>query len=497
MRSLTLSERSQDKGSWRALWVGSAVLIATGVYWAASLIELIAYLLVVVASLASTILWVSRGRAGVPILPALATLHILYYAIPLVRGREDLGEFSEWDLLRAAATVFLYLSAATIASFLFLRKVRAPEKQILGLLSDRQLNNVVFFGLALGTLFLLGTQMGLGYRLGVLFGVVRSVALTAMVIACYFLGVARGRGVVRGKSWFVAASVLTLAVLVSWSSLFLVGGLTFLLAASVGFVTARGRIPWFALGAAIVLVSILHAGKEAMRDRYWQHGQDVGVQSGLLRLPELAIEWFKIGLEEMGNPDSKRSIIDRASLLQILLRVQYLTPGYLDYMRGETYALIPGMLVPRVLSPGKTKSQAGMDRLNIRYGLLTAEGAERTAVGWGLLAEGYANFGYLGVTGIGIFLGLASGALTRASALAAVVSIPTLMAVAVMAGLINIELDLGGIVTSLLQSGVAILVLVGALRLLPQRRGRTPLGSEGISLERRSRGRLAVGPLPK
>ncbi len=465
---LALSKRIQHRTTRKAVWVGSAILLLIGVSWAESLGGLLAYLMVVVASLLPTILWVRQGRPGIPILPAVAALSILYYAIPIVRGREDLGEYSYTDILRAAATVGLYLLVATVASYLLLRRVQAPEKQLAGLISDRQMRNVVFFGLGLGTLFLAASLAGFFSWLGVFFGLARSVALTALVVSCYFLGVARGRRVIRGWSWMLAVCGLALAILISWSSLFLVGGLTFLLAASVGYVAARGRVPWILLGVAIVLVSILHAGKEEMRGRYWQGGQGSGAQTGLLRLPQLAVEWFEIGLEQFGTSKKGRSAIDRASLLQILLRVQYLTPAYIDYLRGDSYALLPGMLIPRFLDPDKTKSQAGMDMLNIRYGILTSEGAEKTAVGWGLIAEAYANFGLLGVGGIGLLIGVASGALTRSSARAAAVSVPTLLAVAVMVGLINLEQDLAGLVTSLLQSTAAVFVLVAVLRFLPQ-----------------------------
>lgn len=499
MSGIGISERRQSRATWRALWIGATLLVLAGIWWAESPAAVLAYMLVVAASLLPTVLWISRGRAGVPILPALATLSILYYAVPIVRGREDLMEYAYQDILRAAATISLYLATATLASFLFLRKVRAPEKQLLGLLSDLQLRKIVFYGLALGLLFLAGTHTGFGSSLGGFFGLARSLALTAMMVSCYFLGVARGRGVIRGRSWLLSVSLLALAVLISWSSLLLVGGLTFLLAAGVGYVTSRGRIPWLPLAIAVVLVSILHAGKEEMRDRHWDRGQGNGGRASLLNLPALALEWFGAGLEQIGESTEGRSVIDRASLLQILLKVQRMTPGYIDYMYGETYALIPGMLVPRFFDPGKTRSQAGMDALNIRYGILTAEGTERTAVGWGLTAEAYANFGYVGVVGIGLLIGFSCGALTRASARAAVVSFPTLMAVAVMVGLVNIELDLAGAVTSLLQSAAAVVVLVGVLRLLPRdRRARPSLRLAGLGVEQREESSLAaVGPSPK
>ena len=334
-----------------------------------------------------------------------------------------------------------------------------------------QLKTMVFLGLGLGVLFLGALAAGSLWWLGGLFGLVRAIALTSLVVACYFLGVARGRGVLRGRSWLLAASGLGLAILISWSTLFLIGGLVFLLASSLGYISTRGKIPWLVVTVAVVLVSILHAGKEEIRNRYWQQGQEEGQSTGLLGVPRLALEWFKAGVNSLGTTATGRSALDRASLLQILLRVEYLTPAYIEYMRGDTYLLLPGMLIPRFVDPDKTKSQAGMDLLNIRYGILSVEGAEKTAVGWGLIAEAYANFGLVGVGGVGLLLGLVTGALTRWSAQSSGVSVSTLLAIAVMAGLINLEQDLSGLLSSLMQSTAAVFVFAAVFRLFPRGRG--------------------------
>ena len=77
--------------------------------------------------------------------------------------------------------------------------------------------------------------------------------------------------------------------------------------------------------------------------------------------------------------------------------------------------------VPRFIEADKPASQVGMDLLNIRYGLLTAEGTATTAIGWGLVAEAYANFGLAGVAAIGIFMGILFGYAGRLSAGAPVI----------------------------------------------------------------------------
>lgn len=200
-------------------------------------------------------------------------------------------------------------------------------------------------------------------------------------------------GLLRRAAWGFACAGLSFIVALSWSSLFLVGGAAYILAAALGYIITRKRIPWLAVILVFVVVNILHAGKAEMRAKYWEQGQSSNRISSFAQLPGVAIEWFAAGLRELGSGAERRSALDRTSLLPLLLRAQELTPQYVEYLRGETYALLPGMLIPRFLSPNKTKSQAGMDLLNIRYGFLMVEGVASTAMRW-LVAEAWANFGY-------------------------------------------------------------------------------------------------------
>src|SRR5262245_14600840 len=113
-------------------------------------------------------------------------------------------------------------------------------------------------------------------------------------------------------------------------------------------------------------------------------------------------EWVETGLARITSGDHYSSSIERASLLPMLIRVQRLAPNDVPFREGEAYALLPGMLVPRFLEPDKIASQGSMNILNIRFGLQSVEEANKTAIGWGLIAEAYANFGYLGVIGVGL-----------------------------------------------------------------------------------------------
>ena len=100
----------------------------------------------------------------------------------------------------------------------------------------------------------------------------------------------------------------------------------------------------------------------------------------------------------------------------------------------------------------------------MQFGILSEEETQFTAVGWGPLAEGYANFGFLGVAIAAVVIGLLGGALTSWSAGAPAVSLPALFPVAAMLQMANMEADLAYLFTSLLQSFAGV---VDLLRRIP------------------------------
>ena len=457
----------------RAIGVGSALILSIGLLRSETLTGFLVYSMVVAVALLPALIWIRSGAAGIPVLPAFALLHVFYFALPVVNREDAVMESSSFEVARAAATVCVFLGAATLASSLFggqRRRSQLPQRDVF---SEKQMITFLLAGLALGVIYQIGLIGGRLSELGTWFGLVRSIVTTALVVACYFLGVARARGFLRRARWAFACAALGAVVGLSWSSLFLVGGATYILAAALGFIITSKRIPWLVVAAVFAVVSLLHAGKAEMRAKYWEHNQNVGRVSSVSQLPGVDVEWVEAGLKGLASGAERGTALDRTALLPLLLRAQQLTPQHIDYLRGETYALLPGMLVPRFLSPGKTKSQAGMDLLNIRYGILTVDGVGSTAVGWGLIAEAWANFGYWGEILIGLLVGVFAGALMRWSAGASAVSRPTLVAIIGMTALLNLEADLAGLMTTLFQTIVGVLLFLGIFRIFaPRKRAR-------------------------
>ena len=468
----TLAVRYQELASvrtTRALATAIALLVLLGLVWANSGEQLLAYLLVLFAAVLPSVLWIRMGTLGIPIFPVVSLAYIPYFGWPVLSGSEGTLDYTAWEILRAALTVVLSLLSATVAWRLMAATLRSQRAIAPDRVDTSRVVQLVLVGLFVGVMFHIGIISGSLGWLGSLFGLARAVAFTLATVACFLIGVTRAQGILHGKAWVAAIAGAVLLVILSWSSLLLVGGTIYSLAVVFGYVIVAKRMPWLLVGTVLVVVTVLQAGKAEMRERYRGVESSSSGVSKVMELPEFAAEWIAEGFAAITSDKGYVSPLDRTGLLHMILLVQSETPDRIDYLRGETYSLLPAILVPRFIDSDRPASQVGMDLLNIHYGLLTAEDAAATAIGWGLVAEAYANFGYLGVIGIALLLGALCGGGQSWSSNAAIMSLPTLTSIALMMTLINIELDFIQVCSILLQSFAAVLIFLAAFRSLAVR----------------------------
>jgi hypothetical protein len=94
--------------------------------------------------------------------------------------------------------------------------------------------------------------------------------------------------------------------------------------------------------------------------------------------------------------------------------------------------------------------------LSVYYGLQTEEATLRTTIGWGLVAESYANFGLLGCAGLGIFSGAAFGQATRWSLNTPFLSARSLFNILLVSFASQTEWTAGVYVAALFQSTITL-----------------------------------------
>jgi hypothetical protein len=438
------------------LFVG--ILSLAGLLVASSFEAFEGYVVITISSAAPLFLWLATGAPGIPALPIAASLYYIYFALPVLRGEGTRAGYSAEEVWVAAVSVAAFLMAATFVYGVLLSSIKPRVSGSVdgNTIEKRKELGLIQFGLSLSIAFHLAVYEDLLSWLGSGFGAVRFSAFALSCLSCFLLGYARGEGSLRGRAWKIACLLLIFTVLLSWSSLFLVSGILMVGAAFFGFIISARQIPWKAIISSVVVVAVLHSGKSEMRQKYWLSSLNWGSYS-LMSMPFILLEWTEAGLKSLlVDSQQEESVLDRTSLLTVLLRVQRLSPNFIPYLQGETYEMIPELLVPRILAPEKKASQAAMVLLNLRFGIQTAEQAAITALGWGLIPEAFANFGMGGVIGIGLLLGGVAGLASRLSANAAKSSLRFVLATSITVTLLNIEADLPALVSACGQMFVVV-----------------------------------------
>lgn len=468
---LDMAVRLRARRFSRMLWLFFTVLLVVGIVGIDSLGGFLAYLLICLAALWPTWLWVRLGEPGIPILPAVALMHLQYYALPILRENYGKYAYRPEDVLTAGLSTSLYLVVITIVWRIVVSRAKgqAPEEPELSLQHGREMVRLGVAGLFFGVLFHVAIFHGMHSSLGSFYGVFRGIAFSLIAVSCFFSGLAWGGGILDNRKKKLCAMLLGLIVVLSWTSLFLVLGVMWIATSVLGYFIASRRIPVFTLLLLVPLVYLLHAGKAEMRDHYWGGNARVG---SVLQIPSFYGEWFSSGVGAIAEGRGGQSVFDRASLLGMLLLAQADTPDRYDYLHGRTYAVLPALLVPRFIWPDKPVSQSTLNFLNIRYGLVQQDerGQISTSIGWGVIAEGYVNFGLFGIALIGSAMGLLIGIFSQWSKGKSPVSLPTLGAVAAMVTCINLEADFTYLCVTLFQALIAAVIFYNVFNLLIKRR---------------------------
>ena len=187
-------------------------------------------------------------------------------------------------------------------------------------------------------------------------------------------------------------------VISSFATLFLVGGISLLALALIGYVSGARKLPLLATALLFAIAALLHNGKSTMRAKYWE-GEQRWVSRELQDMPSFMTEWIEAGLNPSREDEEKamaKKLLERSSLFHILCLVVDNSPDPLPFLGGQTYAYIPGQFVPRFFWPEKPHAHIATDVLCIYYGLQNEETVRSATIGFGMICEAYANFGMLG-----------------------------------------------------------------------------------------------------
>ena len=413
-------------------------------------------------------LWCAGRVGGVPLFPLFSVTYLWTYAYPLAGGNPEVEAYGHELTLFAGLAVAAALGIGTLAWYMVVKRpYRLPGnlREMAAGRGDWLLIGTIF-GAVLFTMSVIAHWQVFGEGI---FSVVRAALIGLCSVGIFALAYRLGRGELPQlrKIFFVAAFLLYLVT--QMATLLIVSGLVAVALFAVGYAVGARRLPLGWIVALIAAFALLHVGKHDMRERYWYPPQAVQPWE----YPAFFTEWFGHGVRRIVTPDPTESaqlIYERVGLVQLLLRVLDEAPERTDYLMGETYAVVPQLLVPRLFNPDKPSAHEGTTILNVHYGLQSREDTLSTTIGWGLLNEAIANFGVAGIVLFGLVMGGVYGWVTRVTADAPLLSLRMLVAITFMGFAIQTEFTAGVYVSALFQSLVALF----AVSLVFMRRGGAP-----------------------
>jgi hypothetical protein len=403
--NLAVEEASSEK----LFRLGCAVLTAVVAlaWWRSPLtdpLQLLAGIAIIVLGCTPSLLWARHRRPWFPCFEISTLTCVVFYGMPLLSRHDELKHYSDPVLQNAGFLVVTYLTTA-IAGF---NSVRAPHNApywaTVKLLPDN-IQRYLPLGLLLNMAYLyidrfttliphelLGPIRALCFGLG---------TITAFILCCEW---GRDRLSREIKIFFVIS--LVIQVIILFSHLYLISGMSMLILSVIGYTTTRRHVPWLILVLCLPLIAILHNGKSQMREIYWRDKVELPSLTGL---PAFFIQWIELGLQENDPADSSSlasKLAERASLFQMLCMSVDQVPSIHPHLEGESYIDIPAQVIPRFLWPDKPSSLMSNIRLAVYFNLVDPDDPFSTSIAFGVISEAFINFGFIGVLLLGLLTGV-------------------------------------------------------------------------------------------
>lgn len=451
----------------RAFWLMTAGLITLILVQDATFQSTLGALMILAAALFPIYLWCSGKAKGLPIFPLLSLTFIFTHALPLINNDSRILNYPPEQHLNSALTVTFFLFFSTIIWFNFVKTAPFPPQKYKAF-NLQTGENFFLFLLAIESVYNLAFQSGLLWAIGITGGILPIIraAFILNFLGAFILSYRLGKEELSPFKSKLFVIVLFINVISNVIGLYLNPAVRPILGAIFGYTLGRGKFPWKITTICLVVIFFLNIGKSEMRAKYWSG------ENALVLAPWKAIpEWVEYSLEELNKPSHRVETgknsksewvesLDRASIVHLLMLIQTRTnPSDIAYLKGETYTIIPEVIVPRVLKPNKIRTQEGNHILTVHYGLGSYEYTLKTSIGWGLLQEAYANFGYLGCVGLSVFYGVLYGQTTRWSMHTHILSFRTIWALLIMSTALQTEFTMGTFVSVVFQGTVVLLAI--------------------------------------
>ncbi len=351
------------------------------------------------------LMWAKCGRTWFPAFEITMLSATAFYAIPLIGRHPELDVYPAGIVQEAALMVIAYLGAANLAFLGRGHALRAPPLLVTPLIPEGLLRYLPL-GVVLNTVYLYISAFTvlIPYNIsGSLRALFFGIGIVSTFVLCRLLGLGRLQ---RPMAVLFIVNVV-LQLIIQFSQLYLIGGISMLALAMIAYSSAKRSIPWLPLALIVPVLAVLHAGKSQMRQIYWE---DKTPMPTLTELPGYFVQWVDFGLraqETDPDADSRTTVFERASLIQMLCLSVDRIPEVRPYLEGESYVDIPALFIPRIIWPGKPSSLMANVRLAVHFNLIDPDDPFKVSIAFGIIAEAFCNFGFIGPPLLGFFVGFA------------------------------------------------------------------------------------------
>jgi len=424
-------------------------------------------IIVAIASIYPLYFWLLGWSHGLPIWPVFVASNGILAALPIIQDSENLTAYTSGEIIIGGFTFVGFFALGTVIWLSLTGRQRKPPDAVL-MISREHSERYLFVFVVLGLLFYLNQLAWIIPFPGNTMQIARGITGALSTLGIFVLAFYDGQGLLKRFQSVLLAVLATLTALAGAAGLIMATAIVPVAMLMMGYALGSGKVPWKSLAAVLLVAAILHPGKFAMRQLYW--GPDRPAFR-LTMLPQFYADWFGYGIDQVSamtgvsqkltEEEVESSLFERSGVLHMLLLVQKKSPDEVPFLNGLTYAPIPRLLIPRFLDDEKGISHAGNVLLTVNYGVQTLEQTRTTSIGWGLVPEAYANFGYLGVVALAVFLAMFYSFFTNMSVGVPMTSLRFVLGLLIMAAATKAD-TMGVFITTQFQgiAGVSLAAMV-------------------------------------
>jgi len=216
-----------------------------------------------------------------------------------------------------------------------------------------------------------------------------------------------------------------------------------LLLIGVAEVSLKRKLPWPMITVVACLILFLQPGKGRFRNEMSRGEVGAGMTDAVVRWIDVSIAgWTDVFAGRTPLDEQLSATSSRSSLLTMTGVILEKTPETVPYQLGSYYPLLIKNLIPRVFWPEKPSVNLANQFFQVEYGLTEIQNLKSVSIACGFEAEGYMNFGWMGVLAVGLLVGFAVGIyeMTFFSAVSSVTTIA--VGLALLPGFLTIESQL-------------------------------------------------------